>query len=93
MGKTLVFAVFDFDRFTKNDEIGEVISNVTLVCDDNQSFPAQVRVPVCNIDLAYVEENWQELRSTSGDGHVSRRTLWYAMLFISTLHYPHPGLG
>lgn len=25
MGKTLVFAVFDFDRFTKNDEIGEVI--------------------------------------------------------------------
>jgi hypothetical protein len=26
MGKTLVFAVFDFDRFTKNDEIGEVSS-------------------------------------------------------------------
>lgn len=26
MGKTLVFAVFDFDRFTKNDEIGEVIN-------------------------------------------------------------------
>ena len=26
MGKTLVFAVFDFDRFTKNDEIGEVVS-------------------------------------------------------------------
>ena len=25
MGKTLVFAVFDFDRFTKNDEIGEVV--------------------------------------------------------------------
>ena len=24
MGKTLVFAVFDFDRFTKNDDIGEV---------------------------------------------------------------------
>ena len=31
MGKTLVFAVFDFDRFTKNDEIGEVVFNVTLV--------------------------------------------------------------
>ena len=27
MGKTLVFAVFDFDRFTKNDEIGEVSKN------------------------------------------------------------------
>ena len=26
MGKTLVFAVFDFDRFTKNEEIGEVIN-------------------------------------------------------------------
>ena len=31
----------------------------------------QVRVPVCNIDLAYVEEQWQEIKSTSGDGHVS----------------------
>ena len=36
MGKTLVFAVFDFDRFTKNDEIGEVTVNVTLVCDDDK---------------------------------------------------------
>ena len=33
MGKTLVFAVFDFDRFTKNDEIGEVL-NVTFSSDD-----------------------------------------------------------
>ena len=71
MGKTLVFAVFDFDRFTKNDEIGEVILNDTLVIDDVQQFDAQVRVPCCNIDLAYVEEHWQELRSTTGDGHVS----------------------
>merc|ERR1712141_138814 len=48
MGKTLVFAVFDFDRFTKNEEIGEV------------------RVPVVNIDLAYPEEQWQQIKSTSG---------------------------
>jgi hypothetical protein len=31
----------------------------------------QVRVPVCNIDLAYTEEQWGELKDTSGDGHVS----------------------
>ena len=73
MGKTLVFAVFDFDRFTKNDEIGEVILNDTLVIDDVQQLYAQVRVPCCNIDLAYVEEHWQELRSTTGDGHVSQQ--------------------
>ena len=48
MGKTLVFAVFDFDRFTKNDEIGEVILNDTLVIDDYQQFDAQVRVHCCN---------------------------------------------
>ena len=24
MGKTLIFAVYDFDRFSKHDEIGEV---------------------------------------------------------------------
>jgi hypothetical protein len=34
-------------------------------------FRRQVRVPVCNIDLAYTEEHWGELKDTSGDGHVS----------------------
>ena len=74
MGKTLVFAVFDFDRFTKNDEIGEVI-NRNVSCwkkfrlkDKNI---LKVRVPVVNIDLAYPEEQWQQIKSTSGDGHVS----------------------
>ena len=33
MGKTLVFAVFDFDRFTKNEEIGEVI-NWNISCEN-----------------------------------------------------------
>ena len=31
----------------------------------------KVRVPVVNIDLAYPEEQWQQIKSTSGDGHVS----------------------
>jgi len=64
MGKTLVFAVFDFDRFTKNDEIGEV------------------RVPVCNIDLAYSEEKWQEIKSTSGDGHLGE--ICFSLRYVPT---------
>lgn len=69
MGKTLVFAVFDFDRFTKNDEIGEV--NNTTFGKTQLFLTHQIRVPVCNIDLAYSDERWQEIKSTSGDGHVS----------------------
>jgi len=52
MGKTLIFAVYDFDRFSKHDEIGEV------------------RLPICNIDLAQVEESTKELQSIAGDGHL-----------------------
>jgi len=64
MGKTLVFAVFDFDRFTKNDEIGEV------------------RVPVVNIDLAYPEEQWQQIKSTSGDGHLGE--ICFSLRYVPT---------
>ena len=39
----------------------------------------QVRVPVVNIDLAYPEEQWQEIKSTTGDGHVS----FYFVYFIA----------
>ena len=31
MGKTLVFAVYDFDRFNKDDEIGEVTASLIHV--------------------------------------------------------------
>ena len=54
MGKTLVFAVYDFDRFSKHDAIGEV------------------RLPVCQLDLASTTDKWKELQSIVGDGVVSR---------------------
>ena len=38
----------------------------------------KVRVPCCNIDLAYVEEHWQELKSTTGDGHVSTNNIQHS---------------
>ncbi|CAB4066772.1 SYT1 [Lepeophtheirus salmonis] len=50
MGKTLVFAVYDFDRFSKHDQIGEV------------------RLPICQMDLAQVQEKWKSLQSIVGDG-------------------------
>ena len=52
MGKTLVFAVYDFDRFSKHDAIGEV------------------RLPVCQLDLASTADKWKELQSIVGDGVV-----------------------
>lgn len=50
MNKTLVFAIFDFDRFSKHDQIGEV------------------RVGLCQIDLAQTIEEWRELQSVEGEG-------------------------
>lgn len=56
MNKTLVFAIFDFDRFSKHDQIGEV------------------KVPLCQIDLAQTIEEWRELQSVEGEGgQVSNR--------------------
>ncbi|XP_063701466.1 synaptotagmin 1 isoform X3 [Culicoides brevitarsis] len=50
MNKTLVFAIFDFDRFSKHDQIGEV------------------KVPLCQVDLAQTIEEWRELVSVEGEG-------------------------
>lgn len=50
MNKTLVFAVYDFDRFSKHDQIGEV------------------KVPLCQIDLAQTIEEWRELQGVEGEG-------------------------
>ena len=54
MGKTLVFAVYDYDRFSKADAIGEL------------------RLPVCQLDLASSKDNWKDLQSIQGDGVVSK---------------------
>lgn len=56
MGKTLVFAVYDFDRFSKHDAIGEL------------------RLPVCQLDLASSKDIWKDLQSIQGDGVVSINT-------------------
>jgi uncharacterized protein (DUF2126 family) len=57
MNKTLVFAIFDFDRFSKHDQIGEV------------------KVPLCQVDLAQTIEEWRELQSVEGEGgQVSQST-------------------
>lgn len=52
MMKTLVFAIFDFDRFSKHDQIGEV------------------KVPLCQVDLAQTIEEWRELVSVEGETQV-----------------------
>ena len=63
MNKTLVFAIFDFDRFSKHDQIGEV------------------KVPLCQIDLAQTIEEWRELQSVEGEG--GQVSCW------RTHHHPH----
>lgn len=58
MNKTLVFAIFDFDRFSKHDQIGEV------------------KVPLCQIDLAQTIEEWRELQSVEGEGGQVRQFVY-----------------
>jgi len=48
-GKILVFAVYDFDRFSRHDIIGEV------------------RVPMNQVDLGTVTEEWRDLVSAEND--------------------------
>ncbi|XP_037778299.1 synaptotagmin 1-like isoform X6 [Penaeus monodon] len=50
MSKTLVFGIYDFDRFSKHDQIGEV------------------KIPLCQVDLAQTIEEWRDLLSVEGDG-------------------------
>ena len=64
MGKTLVFAVYDYDRFSKADAIGEL------------------RLPVCQLDLASSKDNWKDLQSIQGDGVVSKTNVISNLLRI-----------
>lgn len=66
MNKTLVFAIFDFDRFSKHDQIGEV------------------KVPLCQVDLAQTIEEWKELQSVEGEGGQVMLLLYGIMNFIKT---------
>ena len=66
MTKTLVFAVYDYDRFSKHDAIGEV------------------RLPVCQMDLAQTKEIWKELQSIVGDGKVSMNLLYSSKLGVES---------
>lgn len=72
MNKTLVFAIFDFDRFSKHDQIGEV------------------KVPLCQIDLAQTIEEWRELQSVEGEGgqviSQSVSIMTYRLIVRSMLH-------
>ena len=53
VGKTLVLAVYDFDRFSKHDQIGEV------------------RLPLNQVDLGQVFEDWRELQSAEVEDKVT----------------------
>ena len=61
MAKTLVFAIYDFDRFSKHDQIGEV------------------KVPLCQVDLAQTIEEWAEVTSVEGEGGQVRVTPYFSL--------------
>lgn len=71
MNKTLVFAIFDFDRFSKHDQIGEV------------------KVPLCQIDLAQTIEEWRELQSVEGEGGQVSETIKDDSITQYTYMYVH----
>lgn len=76
MNKTLVFAIFDFDRFSKHDQIGEV------------------KVPLCQIDLAQTIEEWRELQSVEGEGgQVSNqnqsRPVYGSLFYLIKISFSH----
>jgi len=78
MNKTLVFAIFDFDRFSKHDQIGEV------------------KLPLCQVDLAQTIEDWRELQSVEGEGGQVGKScqIIIRVLLINTgLHVCHGQLG
>ncbi|KAL1463490.1 hypothetical protein WDU94_015238 [Cyamophila willieti] len=64
MNKTLVFAIFDFDRFSKHDQIGEV------------------KVALCQIDLAQTIEEWRELQSVEGEGGQVRTSFIFILFLV-----------
>lgn len=76
MSKTLVFAIYDFDRFSKHDQIGEV------------------KVPLCQVDLAQTIEEWAEVTSVEGEGgqvplcrFITLLTLCSIDIYIDIYHY------
>lgn len=69
MNKTLVFAIFDFDRFSKHDQIGEV------------------KVPLCQIDLAQTIEEWRELISVEGEGGQVSSSHCILLFYTTLLNY------
>jgi hypothetical protein len=78
MNKTLVFAIFDFDRFSKHDQIGEV------------------KLPLCQVDLAQTIEDWRELQSVEGEGGQvgkSCQVIIRVLLINIGLHVCHGQLG
>jgi hypothetical protein len=78
MNKTLVFAIFDFDRFSKHDQIGEV------------------KLPLCQVDLAQTIEDWRELQSVEGEGgQVGKfcQVIIRVLIIYIGLHECHGQLG